>query len=214
MNLWRVSTTCRGRTPGLPPAGVQPRRWRCGCRARAALSDRGAGVLRRGGRDPPRGLVHRPEPNDATSRSGPLFVDMPSVLRGCVRAPPRAPRAGARRASPCSRCRCRSAPEANARRPPSVSILGVSGGSRPRNTTRRGRGGRRRVPRATRRSPATSSSYGSRTPVSPPASTSRRPPPLSSWQVLGRGHPGGPKPARPPCRALGGFDKQDGRRAD
>ena len=46
-----------------------------------------------------------------------------------------------------------------------------------------------------------SSSYGSRTPVSPPASTSRRPPQLSSWQVLGRGHPGGPKPARPPPAA-------------
>ena len=33
---------------------------------------------------------------------------MPSVLRGCVRAPPRAPRAGQGVRPPCSRCRCRS----------------------------------------------------------------------------------------------------------
>ena len=38
--------------------------------------------------------------------------------------------------------------------------------------------------------------YGSRTPVSPPASTSRRPPRPSSSQVLGRRPPGGPEPAR------------------
>ena len=54
-----------------------------------------------------------------------------------------------------------------------------------------------RVPR----SPSTSSSYGSRTPVSAPASTARRPPPLSSSQVLGRRPPGGPEPARPPAWA-------------
>ena len=35
---------------------------------------------------------------------------MPSVLRGCVRAPPRAPRAGQGVRPPCSRCRCRSRP--------------------------------------------------------------------------------------------------------
>ena len=37
---------------------------------------------------------------------------------------------------------------------------------------------------------------GSRTPVSPPASTSRRPPRPSSSQVLDRRPPGGPEPAR------------------
>ena len=66
-------------------------------------------------------------------------------------------------------------------------------------TTRRGRGGRQRVPGGIRRSPSTSSSYGSRTPVSPPATTSRRPPPLSSPQVLGRRSPGGVE--HPPGRS-------------
>ena len=38
------------------------------------------------------------------------FRIMPSVLRGCVRAPPRAPRVGQGVRPPCSRCRCRSRP--------------------------------------------------------------------------------------------------------
>ena len=68
------------------------------------------------------------------------------------------------------------------------------GGFRPRNT-RRGRGGRRRVRGADGRRRRTRP-CGSRTPVSPPASTSRRPPRPSSSQVLERRPPGGPEPAR------------------
>ena len=37
---------------------------------------------------------HRPEPTDAASPMHPSSSIMPSVLRGCVQAPPRAPRAG------------------------------------------------------------------------------------------------------------------------
>ena len=82
--------------------------------------------------------------------------------------------------------------DSRSRRPGRIGL----GGER---TTRRGRGGRRRVPGGTRRSPSTSSSYGSRTPVSPPAATSRRPPPLSSSQVLGRRSPSGVE--HPPGRS-------------
>ena len=38
-----VGQCVRGRTPGLPPAGVRPRRWRCGCRARTARRSRRRG---------------------------------------------------------------------------------------------------------------------------------------------------------------------------
>ena len=91
----RATTTRRGRTPGLPPAGRPPRRGRCGCRARMALSDRAA---------PAR--VHRRDEPDAV----PLVVDHavgPSRLRSSTAS--RTARS-ARRASPCSRCRCRSRP--------------------------------------------------------------------------------------------------------
>ena len=71
-----------GRLQGCPQRGVRPHRWGCGCRARTALSDRGAGVLRAASRPASR-LVRRPEPTDATSPMRPL-----------VRAPPRAPRVG------------------------------------------------------------------------------------------------------------------------
>ena len=43
---------------GCPLRGVRPRRWRCGCRARMALSGRAAGVLRAASRPASR-LVHR-----------------------------------------------------------------------------------------------------------------------------------------------------------
>ena len=48
-----------GRLQGCPLQGVRRRRWRCGCRARMALSDRAAGVLRAASRPASR-LVHRP----------------------------------------------------------------------------------------------------------------------------------------------------------
>ena len=107
-NRW-AATALRGRTPGLPLRGVRPRRWRCGCRARMALSDRAAGVLRPASRPASR-LVHRPEPTGATSPMRPLVVDhagRPSRLRSSTAS--RTARR-ARRASPCSRCRCRSRP--------------------------------------------------------------------------------------------------------
>ena len=72
-----------GGLQGCPLRGVRPRRWRCGCRARTALSDRAAGVLRAASRPASR-LVHRPEPTDATSPMRPLVVDhavRPSPLR-------------------------------------------------------------------------------------------------------------------------------------
>ncbi len=73
------------------------------------LADRGAGVLRAASRPASR-LVHRPESTDATSPMRPLVVDhavRPSRLRSSTawRTARRA-----RRAFPCSRCRCRSRP--------------------------------------------------------------------------------------------------------
>ena len=87
--MWRLADS-----KGCPLRGVRPRRWRCGCRARMAPSDRAAGVLRVASRPASR-LVHRPEPTGATSpmRSPRRRSCRPS-FRGCVRAPPRAPRVG------------------------------------------------------------------------------------------------------------------------
>ena len=73
------------------------------------LADRGAGVLRAASRPASR-LVQRPAPTDPTSPMRPLVVDhavRPSRLRSSTAS--RTARR-ARRASPRSRCRCRSRP--------------------------------------------------------------------------------------------------------
>ena len=86
--------TSGGRLQGCPLRGVRPRRWRCGCRARTALRSRRRGFYARR-RDPPRGWSTGPSSPTRRGPMRPLVVDhMPSVLRGGVRAPPRAPRAG------------------------------------------------------------------------------------------------------------------------
>ena len=75
---------------------------RCGASGRAAG---GAAVATRLAVGPPARAHRRDEPDAFPSSS-----IMPSVLRGCVRAPPRAPRVGQGVRTPCSRCRCRSRP--------------------------------------------------------------------------------------------------------
>ena len=82
-----------GRLQGCPLRGVRPRRWRCGCRARTALRSRRRGFYARR-RDPPRGWSTGPSSPTRRARCVPSSSIMPSVLRGGVRAPPRAPRAG------------------------------------------------------------------------------------------------------------------------
>ena len=92
-----------------------------------------------------------------------------------------------------------SVPEANARRHRSVLSSARRGSFAPGTPVAAeavadgsaGADGRRRRARP----------CGSRTPVSPPASPSRRPPRPSSSQVLDQRPPGGPEPARPPATA-------------
>ena len=127
-------------------------------------------------------------------RSGPARerrrVAPPS--RGTPRSPEmRCPRASVPPGLPAATSlrRNRAATEGNARRPRSAS--GVSPPEHPprprRSPTGPGPDGRR------------ARQCGSRTPVSPSASPSRRRPSLS--QVLGRRPPGGPEPPRPPPAA-------------
>ena len=89
----RLRAPLRGRTPGLPPAGRPPAPLavRLSCSNGSPIAAPGFYARRR---DPPRGWSTRPEPTAATSPMRPSSSIMPSVLRGCVRAPPRAPRAG------------------------------------------------------------------------------------------------------------------------
>ena len=90
----RAATARPGADSRAAPCGPSARAAGCAAVVLERLADRGAGGSTRGRRDPPRGWSTRPEPTAATSPMRPSSSIMPSVLRGCVRAPPRAPRAG------------------------------------------------------------------------------------------------------------------------
>ena len=78
----------RGRTPGLPPAGrpAAPLAVRLSCSNGSPIAAPGFYARRR---DPPRGWYSGPSPPTRRARCVSSSI-MPSVLRGCVRAPPRA----------------------------------------------------------------------------------------------------------------------------
>ena len=84
----------RGQTPGLPPAGrpAAPLAVRLSCSNGSLRSRRRGSYARRC--DPPRGWSTGPSPPARRARCVPSSSIMPSVLRGCVRALPRAPHVG------------------------------------------------------------------------------------------------------------------------
>ena len=96
-----------GGLQGCPLRGVRPRRWLCGCRARTARGSRRRRFYARASRPASR-LVHPTRAHGRDEPDASLVVDhavRPSRLRSSTAS--RTARR-ARRASPCSRCRCRS----------------------------------------------------------------------------------------------------------
>ena len=135
------SDSYRGGLQGLPPAGRPPAplavRLSCSNGSPIAAPEvLRAGVATRLAVGPP-----EPEPTDATSPMRPSSSIMPSVLRGCVRAPPRAPRAGQGVRSPAAGADAVRGPRSASGSPGAHSPTwsGLDAGRRPRPGVAAGR---------------------------------------------------------------------------